>query len=143
MEAWLSAAQTSLSSSSSVEQCEESLHLLSARLHPGHLLLLQLKQKLAGLYGSSPGLTRPARERRLQLLMDLVESNSKVSAQVFCINVAFQMLREKDIFRKVFGFGDILELIGDEMFPLLRKFRIIKCQGSPRKVLSLYVGITL
>ena len=85
MEAWLSAAQTSLSSSSSsVEQCEESLHLLSARLHPSHLLLLQLKQKLAGLYGSLPGLTRPARERRLQLLMDLVESNSKVSAQVFC-----------------------------------------------------------
>ena len=54
--------------------------------------------------------------------MDLVESNSKVSAQVFCMNVAFQMLGEKDIFRKVFGFGDILELIGDEMFPFLRKF---------------------
>ena len=65
--------------------------------------------------------------------MDLVESNSKVSAQVFCMNVAFQMLREKDIFRKVFGFGDILELIGDEMLPLLRKFCITKCQGSPRK----------
>ena len=93
VEAWLSAARTSLSSSSSsVEQCEESLHLLSARLHPGHLLLLQLKQKLAGLYGSSSGLSRPARERRLQLLMDLVESNSKVSAQIFCINVVFQML---------------------------------------------------
>ena len=84
VEAWLSAARTSLSSSSSssVEQCEESLHLLSARLHHGHLLLLQLKQKLAGHYGSSSGLTRPARERRLQLLMDLVESNSKVSGLV-------------------------------------------------------------
>ena len=82
VQAWLAAATASLSktegTNSSVEQCEQTLHLLSDRLHPGHLLLIQLKQRLSALYGSSPCLSRPARERRLQLLMDLVESNSKV-----------------------------------------------------------------
>ena len=62
----------------SVEECEETLHLLALRLHPGHNLLLQLKQRLSGLYGSLAQLSRPARERRLQLLMDIVETNSKV-----------------------------------------------------------------
>ena len=82
--AWLSSAVSTISHTLrpgvSVEECEETLHLLALRLHPGHHLLLQLKQRLSGLYGSLAQLSRPARERRLQLLIDLVESNSQVGS---------------------------------------------------------------
>ena len=129
---WLSSAVSAIShlARPSVDQCELTLHLLSLRLHPGHHLLLQLKQKLSGLYGGQAQLTRPARERRLQLLMDILESNSKVSplraSQSF---LCWGILGKIWIFseKKCFGVSrDILEFIGVKCCQLLRKFSVIK-----------------
>ena len=75
-----------LAGESEVEHHERTIHALSPVLHPDNWLLVQLKQELGLLYGSSAAggslqwsnLSRPAKERKLQVCQQVVEVLSKV-----------------------------------------------------------------
>jgi len=68
-----------------VEHFERVLNKLSSTLHPGNYLLLEVKQKLALMYGNMTPYTMdkmktPARERKIQLCHDVIDSLSKIEA---------------------------------------------------------------
>ena len=66
-----------------VEHYERVLHQLSTVLHPYNHLMINVKQKLAMLYGNIPqyslaSMTRPAKQRKIQLCQDVIDCMSKV-----------------------------------------------------------------
>jgi len=69
---------------SEVDHHERVLHAISPVLHPDNWLMIQLKQELSLLYGSGGGplqwtnLSRPAKERKLQVCQQVVDVLSKV-----------------------------------------------------------------
>ena len=76
-----------------VEHCERVLHSLSSTLHPGNFLLLEVKQKLAMMYGNMMPYTldkmsSPARERKIQLCHDVISSLSKLKAGLSTWHIA-------------------------------------------------------
>jgi len=76
-----------------VEHCERVLHSLSTILHPGNFLLLEMKQKLAMMYGNMMPYTldkmsSPARERKIQLCHDVISSLSKLEAGLSTWHIA-------------------------------------------------------
>ena len=69
---------------SAVEHYERILHQLSTVLHPYNYLMINVKQKLAMLYGNIPqyslaSMTRPAKQRKIQLCQDVIDCMSQVS----------------------------------------------------------------
>jgi len=62
---------------SEVDHHERTIHALSPILHPNNWLMVQLKQELGLLYGSSvnlwSNLSRPAKERKVQLCQQVVD----------------------------------------------------------------------
>ena len=65
------------------EQYERVLHQLSSQLHPYNHLMIDVKQKLALLYGniaqySMVTMGRPAKQRKVQLCMDVLDCLGKV-----------------------------------------------------------------
>merc|ERR1739838_1269741 len=76
-----------------VEHFERVLHSLSSTLHPGNFLLLEVKQKLAMMYGNMMPYTldkmsSPARERKIQLCHDVISSLSKLEAGLSSWHIA-------------------------------------------------------
>jgi len=68
-----------------IEHYENIIFQLSQRLHPGHFLIMEIKQKLALLYGNiyphtSDRLSRPALERKAQLCGEVLSSLSRLEA---------------------------------------------------------------
>ena len=63
---------------SQVEHYERVLHQMSFHLHQNHHLQIIVKQRLISLYCCYKMLSSPARQRKLQLCHDLVNSISKV-----------------------------------------------------------------
>ena len=66
-----------------VEHYEKMLHQLASQLHPYNHLMLGAKQKLALLYGNIPQysmdtMARPAKQRKMQLCMDVIDCLGKV-----------------------------------------------------------------
>ena len=67
-----------------VDHHERTIHALSPVLHPDNWLMVQLKQELGLLYGTAGGplqwsnLSRPAKERKLQVCQQVVEVLGKV-----------------------------------------------------------------
>ena len=66
-----------------VEHCERALHQLSTQLHPHNYLLIDVKQKLAMLYGNTTEynmveMGRPAKQRKMQLCLDVMDCLSKI-----------------------------------------------------------------
>ena len=67
-----------------VEHYERVLHQLSSQLHPYNHLMIDVKQKLALLYGniaqySMVTMGRPAKQRKVQLCMEVMDCQAKVS----------------------------------------------------------------
>ena len=60
-------------------QLEELLSHLSKKLHPYNHLMNNLKQKLVPLYSNAE--TAPARQRKIQLCLDVMDCLSKVRKQ--------------------------------------------------------------
>ena len=62
---------------SEVDHHERTIHALSPILHPNNWLMVQLKQELGLLYGSAgnlwSNLSRPAKERKVQLCQQVVD----------------------------------------------------------------------
>jgi hypothetical protein len=76
-----------------VEHFERVLNSLSTVLHPGNYLLQEVKQKLALMYGNMMPytmnkLSNPARERKIQLCHDVIDSLSKVEAGLSSWHIA-------------------------------------------------------
>ena len=72
-----------------VEHLEHVIHLLSSQLHPNNYILIGVKQKLALLYGNIHQYTmvsmgRPAKQRKLQLCMEVLDCMQKVCL-LFCL----------------------------------------------------------
>ena len=66
-----------------VEHYESLIYKLSLILHPYNYLILDIKQKLALLYGNIPQfsmdtMSRPAKQRKVQLCMDVMDCLGKV-----------------------------------------------------------------
>merc|ERR1711892_468547 len=66
-----------------VEHFERVIHQLSSQLHPYNHLLIDIKQKLALLYGnvaqySMGNMGRPAKQRKLQLCMEVMDCLGRV-----------------------------------------------------------------
>jgi hypothetical protein len=71
-----------------VEHYERVLHQLSSQLHPYNHLMIDVKQKLALLYGnigqySMVNMGRPAKQRKVQLCMEVMECLGKVTIYHF------------------------------------------------------------
>jgi len=67
-----------------VEHYETVLHKLSSQLHQNNYLLIDVKQKLAMLYGNTAqysmlSMSRPAKQRKVQLCLDVMDCLSKVT----------------------------------------------------------------
>ena len=67
-----------------VQHYERVLHKLSSQLHPYNHLMIDVKQKLALLYGnidkySIMTMGRPAKQRKVQLCMEVMDCQAKVS----------------------------------------------------------------
>jgi len=76
-----------------VEHFERVLYSLSESLHPGNFLLLDVKERLAMMYGNMMPYTldkmrTPARERKIQLCHDVISSLSKVEAGLSTWHIA-------------------------------------------------------
>jgi len=76
-----------------LEHYERVLDSLCNTLHPGHFLLVEVKQKLAMMYGNMMPYTldrmgTPARERKLQLCHDVIASLSKLEAGLSAWHIA-------------------------------------------------------
>jgi hypothetical protein len=74
---------TPIQEGGAVEHHERVLHQLSSQLHPYNHLMIDAKQKLALLYGniaqySMVDMNRPAKQRKVQLCMDVMECLGKV-----------------------------------------------------------------
>jgi len=79
-----------------VEHFERVLDNLGTTLHQGHYLMLDVKQKLAMLYGNVMPYTmdkmkRPARERKAQLCREVIWSLSKLEAGLSTWHIAMLM----------------------------------------------------
>ena len=66
-----------------VEHYERVLHQMSSQLHPYNYLMIDVKQKLALLYGniaqySMVTMGRPGKQRKVQLCMDVLDCLGKV-----------------------------------------------------------------
>ena len=83
---------------SKVDHHERTLHALSTVLHQDNYLMVQLKQELGLLYGSPGGplqwnnLSRPAKERKVQVCQQVVEVLGKVEKG--CSPLATRMVGE-------------------------------------------------
>ena len=72
-----------------VEHYERVLHKLSSKLHPNNHIMIDLKQKLGVLYGniehySMVTMSRPSKQRKMQLCLDVMDCLAKV------VNVFFK-----------------------------------------------------
>jgi len=68
-----------------IEHLERSLHQLSVKLHPGNFILLEIKQKLAVLYGNIFPFTinrmsSPAKERKVQCCYEALTELEKLES---------------------------------------------------------------
>jgi len=68
-----------------IEHLERSLHKLSDKLHPGNFILLEIKQKLAVLYGNIHPFTinrmsLPAKERKVQCCSEALKELEKLES---------------------------------------------------------------
>ena len=71
-----------------VEHYERAIHQLSSQLHPYNYLMIDVKQKLAMLYGNIPqykmvDMSRPAKHRKIQLCMGVMDCLSKVRTVMY------------------------------------------------------------
>ena len=71
-----------------VEHYERVIHQLSSLLHPYNHLLIDVKQKLALLYGniaqySMVNMSRPAKQRKVQLCLEVMDCLGKVKILFF------------------------------------------------------------
>jgi hypothetical protein len=55
------------------ENVEEMLFRFSHQLHPNHYILLEMEHSLVHVYGNQPKLTRPEKERKIQLCHHVLE----------------------------------------------------------------------
>ena len=73
-----------------VEHYERVLHQMSSQLHPYNYLMIDVKQKLALLYGniaqySMVTMGRAAKQRKVQLCMDVLDCLGKVVAWSYTV----------------------------------------------------------
>lgn len=90
-----------------VEHFEKVIHQLSPLLHPNNHLMINVKQKLALLYGNIPqytlaGMSRPAKQRKMQCCQDVMDCMSKVELGVTTLQVKLmnEVVKTKDVIAK-------------------------------------------
>ena len=107
--ALLSTALATISQSEPA-QYEETLHQVCQHLHTGHHLLLGLKLRLCQIYGGLQDITRPARERRRQLLMEVLDSQTKIkySVEAADVKILTELMKvSESLAKEDFNFGII------------------------------------
>ena len=62
----------------SIEEMEEMLFHYQKLLHPNHYILVDIMHNLVHMYASKDELTRPEKERKIQLCQSVIETLGRV-----------------------------------------------------------------